>query len=168
MDKKIRQDPETGLWATEDGMVLREVNQFKRGPNGAYRGVSNGKGDKQSVHRIVARAYLPNPENKSCVCHKDDDPSNNRVSNLYWGTHQENIQDMLTKGRGKPWGNKKRQPNLQQWETVYQLIYQGYSNREIGEELGVTESRISQIISYMRSRGYEIPMGNARKFLKEL
>lgn len=44
------------------------------------------------VARLVAETYIPNPENKPCVCHKDNDKSNNHVDNLYWGTHKENME----------------------------------------------------------------------------
>ena len=47
------------------------------------------------VSRLVAITFLPNPENKPCVCHKDNNPLNNQVSNLYWGTYKENTQQMI-------------------------------------------------------------------------
>lgn len=53
------------------------------------------------VHRLVAEAYLPNPLNLPCVCHKDDNPQNNHKDNLFWGTQQDNMDDMLLKGRDK-------------------------------------------------------------------
>ena len=42
---------------------------------------------------------IPNPLNKPCVCHKDNNPLNNRVSNLYWGTYSENMQQCIRDGR---------------------------------------------------------------------
>lgn len=51
------------------------------------------------VSRLVALAYIPNPNNKPYVCHKDNNPLNNRVSNLYWGTQKENIQQCKEDGR---------------------------------------------------------------------
>lgn len=43
-----------------------------------------------SVHRLVAMAYIPNPEELPQVGHKDDNPSNNCVENLYWTNALEN------------------------------------------------------------------------------
>lgn len=44
-----------------------------------------------SVHRLVARCYVPNPENKNEVDHIDNDKSNNHASNLRWCTRLENM-----------------------------------------------------------------------------
>lgn len=43
------------------------------------------------VHRVVATLFLPNPDNKPIVNHKDENKSNNNVSNLEWVTNQENL-----------------------------------------------------------------------------
>ena len=50
----------------------------------------NGKESSRLLHRVVAHAFIPNPENKPQVDHKNRDPSDNRAENLRWATRQEN------------------------------------------------------------------------------
>lgn len=53
------------------------------------------------VHREVAKVFLPNPENKRCVNHKDGVKCNNKLSNLEWVTDQENLVHSYVTGLHK-------------------------------------------------------------------
>ena len=45
------------------------------------------------VHRLVACAFINNPDNKECVDHKDNNPQNNHISNLRFASYSENSQN---------------------------------------------------------------------------
>lgn len=64
--------------------------------------MKNSKSKDVSIHRLVAQAFIPNPENKPHINHIDGNPSNNHVRNLEWVTAQENVADAIQKrGRKK-------------------------------------------------------------------
>jgi len=52
------------------------------------------KGTLVSKHRLVAIAFIPNPENKPCVDHCNNDKLNNSLENLRWATAQENSRNI--------------------------------------------------------------------------
>jgi len=78
-------------------------------------GLSNVKRYTKSVHRLVGKSFIPNPENKPYINHIDGNPKNNNMDNLEWCTHQENMNHayniLNVETGGRPFGskdNKKR------------------------------------------------------------
>ena len=61
--------------------------------NSGYIGVIlkvNNKFKCELIHRLVAKTFIPNPDNLPCVNHKDEDKLNNTASNLEWCNHKYN------------------------------------------------------------------------------
>lgn len=68
----------------------------------------NDKGkNSEKVHRVIAYAFIPNPENKPHINHKNGNRTDNRASNLQWCTNAENAKHgFVVNGRINPWKNK--------------------------------------------------------------
>lgn len=62
----------------------------------------NGKGHTKRANRLVAEAFIPNPENKLTVNHKDGNKLNNNVENLEWATREEQMQHAYRNGLKRP------------------------------------------------------------------
>lgn len=58
----------------------------------------NNKSIKRTIHRLLAEAFIPNPENKPTVDHKDGNRTNNSLSNLRWATYSEQNSRFNTYG----------------------------------------------------------------------
>ena len=93
------------------------------------------------VARLVAMTYIPNPENKPCVCHKDNNPLNNHVDNLYWGTQAENMSQMRLDKRDY------RKVSIRAHRRVIRLKSLGWSSSRIGKRFKVNRTCINRILN---------------------
>ena len=96
------------------------------------------------VHRLVAQLYVPNPENKPQVNHKDGNKLNNRASNLEWVTNKENRDHAIAHGLhicgGKcPWSKLTRS------DVDYIRSHMEVSSGILANQFGVTRNYINAI-----------------------
>lgn len=81
---------------SDDGKVFsvrtNKLKKFTKAKTGYCRVeiCIDGKSYKELVHRLVAQAFIPNPNNYPIINHKDENPENNRVENLEWCTYEYN------------------------------------------------------------------------------
>lgn len=98
---------------------------------------------KWLVHRLVALVYIPNPEELPYVCHKDNVPTNNTVSNLYWGTQKDNMAQASREGRLLNRKGKCIKGTEIQRSYIPRLIELGFTRREVSEIMGLGYQLIS-------------------------
>lgn len=101
---------------------------------------------RYSVHRLVATAFIPNPDNKPQVNHLDGNKFNNHVSNLEWATPSENIQHSLRLGLKRSGENNYlsvlSNDQVKWLRTVYKPYDKEFGAVALARALGVSEQTI--------------------------
>lgn len=102
-------------------------------------------GVRKSVHILVLEAFVgPRPEGLYGL-HEDDDRSNNKLSNLRWGTQKENMADAARNGKTRI-GEQKPDSKLTEGMARYAIRMRGIlSQMKIGRQLGVSAGAIQRI-----------------------
>lgn len=95
------------------------------------------------VHKLVADHFIPNPEGKPCVNHKDGNKSNNHVSNLEHCTHKENSKHAFATGLTP---KKERYLSDDQLQECSEKYTQGVPISELAVLFGVSRNAIEKYI----------------------
>lgn len=98
----------------------------------------------KSIHRLVAEAFIPNPDNLPQVNHKDENVANNIVSNLEWCTNEYNINYGSRLKRVSESMKGKNNKSVCQYDMNGNLIKTFDSITIAGKELNISDSGISQ------------------------
>ena len=133
---------------TRDGKVINKHtgHTLAPQPNGkGYLRVSIGK-KLMFIHRLVAEKYIPNPENKPQVNHKDGNKLNNCVDNLEWVTNQENRNhavdnDLQVTGERCSWA-KLTEENVKEIRAN-----PGYENEYWARKFKVSRGTINDVVN---------------------
>lgn len=106
--------------------------------------VKNGLMKKTTIHRLVAQAFITNPNNYSCVNHKDENKLNNHVDNLEWCSYKYNsnygtsIQRQSEKIKGRLNGKQSKPIRCVETNIIYP------SSAEAGRQLNIYKCCITK------------------------
>lgn len=151
-------------WKSLQGIV-ENGDSYEISSLGALRNINTGKLLKQVInqngyvyyhlflngdflsyeaHRLVALAFIPNPDNKPVVNHiKGEDKLNNSVDNLEWATVSENVQHAYRTGLTE--GPQKPKLTKEDVIEIKKLLLNNEAQYVIAEKFGVTRQCISNI-----------------------
>lgn len=115
----------------------------------------NGKGKFYLVHRLVAQAFLENPDNLPCINHRDECKTNNNIDNLEYCSRKYNCNYGTRKQR-----IVEKTKNGKLSKTVYQYTLDGKfiaeypSTQEVERQLGYSSSNIRTCCRGKQKTGY--------------
>jgi len=116
----------------------------------------NGKKVFKRVHRIVAETFIPNPENKPHVNHKDRDRANYHFDNLEWCTPSENVIHSVRNGGRTNWkrnntGESNGNSKLK-WKQILAIraLYscKEFSQNDIADIFNITQGEVGKIVNH--------------------
>lgn len=111
----------------------------------------NGKSKTVRVSRIVAKAFIPNPNEYPEVNHKDENHQNNRVDNLEWCTTQYNLTYGHRLDCAKGENNNRHKLSREQVEEIRRVYKKGdpeFGQSALGRKYGVAHGSIAAIVKW--------------------
>lgn len=139
----------------EDYEITREGQVINKHSNRILKPQPNGKGylrvilggKRYFVHRLVAEKFIPNPENKEQVNHKDGNKLNNNVDNLEWVTNKENRKHAV-ENKLHLQGEACSHTKLTETDVKFIREHLELNSVELGKLLDVAPSTIRSVRNY--------------------
>ena len=156
---------------------LGNVKSFQTGkekilkPNKTKKGYlrielwKQGKYKKYLVHRLVAQAFIPNPNLYPVVRHINDNPDDNRAENLRWGTQYDNVHDCIQRN-GMNYSGMREYNNSRKTPIVATRVNDGLvrvfdSQSDASKKLGITQGNIWRALrNHGTAAGYQFAYAN--------
>jgi hypothetical protein len=135
--RQARTQKPVGQWLSDRGYALARFSRPRR---------------LVRVHRLVAEAFVPNPNDYPTVNHLNNNRSDNRAENLAWCTQAENLAHAEAQGRMcRDYWVGKRSPNAvlndRQVFEIRQLYADGDTSwADLGRQFGVSKRTIGKIV----------------------
>lgn len=159
-----------GYYVCEEGYVMHNGKILRDHPGDNHGHLStrlyvNGKIDERYTHRIVAEAWVPNPNNHPIVRHLNDVPYDNRVENLAWGTQRDNHEDAVRNRSYVPISEECRRKSIEATRRPVRVtdIYTGeiedfYSLNDACRSKGIIQANACKVLRGERRKanGYFI------------
>jgi hypothetical protein len=104
----------------------------------------DGNAHAKYVQRLVAEAFIPNPNNYPTVDHIDRNSENNKVKNLRWATYQ-----MQTDNSNIPFGERTGSSKLKDCDIlqIKKLVASGVKRKDVAEKYKVGKTTINKVVS---------------------
>lgn len=128
--------------------IHEKILKKRIGKRGYYVSLLSSKKNKLAkIHRLIAAAFMPNPENKPFINHKNGIKTDNRIENLEWCTGSENVQHAFNIGLKKGMkGSKHPKANITE-EQAKSIKYghKGLNQLQIAKIYNISNVTVSHI-----------------------